>query len=174
VKTPFLVLLGNVILWAIVAQLDHYLATWDVSVFAGGLCVAFASLRLPPREGYRALLLTGLWFDAASPVPFGLHALLFLFAHAVINSFRTRLARDDTLVGLLVAAIANLGLIVALTGGLLHRNPALWELWPRLSVDSLISFCAVILIGPWYFAMQEKLLAFFGTFLRHETRSSFH
>jgi len=173
VKTPFLVLLGNAILWAIVAQLDHYLATWDVSIFVGGLCVAFAALRLSPRDGYRALLLTGLWFDAAAPVPFGLHALLFLFAHAVINCFRSRIARDDTLISLLVAAIANLGLIVALTGGLLHRNPALWELWPRLSVDSLISFCAVILIGPWYFAMQEHLLAFCGVALRREARN-FH
>jgi rod shape-determining protein MreD len=173
VKTPLLVLVGNVILWAIVAQLDHYLSAWDVSVFAGGLCVSFAALRLSPREGYRALLLTGLWFDAAAPVPFGLHALLFLFAHAVIHSFRTRLAREDTLVGLLVAAIANLGLIVALTAGLLHRNPALWELWPRLSVDSLISFCAVILLGPWYFAMQEQLLAFFGAPLRRAARN-FH
>jgi cell shape-determining protein MreD len=173
VKTPLLVLFGNAILWAIVAQLNHYLSAWDVSVFAGGLCVAFAALRFSPRDGYRALLLTGLWFDAAAPVPFGLHALLFLFAHAVINSFRTRIATEDSLIGLLVAAIANLALIVALSIGLLHRNPALWELWPRVTVDSLISFCAVILLGPWYFATQEHLLAFFGAPLRREART-FH
>ena len=172
-KAPLIVFSGNVLLWALVAQVNHYLGAWDVSLFAGGLCVAFASLRLAPREGYRTLLLTGLWFDAASPVPFGLHALLFLFAHAIIHSLRSRLAREDTLVGLLVAVIANLGLIVALTAGLLHRNPALWELWPRLSVDSLVSFCAVILLGPWYFAMQEHLLVFCGVALRREARN-FH
>ena len=170
-RVPLIVLLGNVLLWTIVSQLNHYLAVWNVSLFTGGLCVAFAVLRLPAREGYRALFLTGLWFDAAAPVPFGLHTLLFLFAHAVVSLFRSQLARDETMIGLLVAAFANLGMIVALTVALLHRNPALWELWPRLSVDSLLSFCAVLLLGPWYFAWQEHLLRYAGIRLRREQRT---
>ncbi len=169
-RVPLIILLGNALLWAIVSQLNHYLAVWDLSIFVGGLCVAFAALRLPSREGYRALILTGLWVDATAPVPFGLHTLFFLFAHALIKSFRSRLARDDTIVGLLVAAITNLGIFVALTGALMHRSPALWELWSRLSVDSMISFCALILIGPWYFSAQEHLLAYLGVSLRREQR----
>jgi rod shape-determining protein MreD len=170
IRVSIIVFLVNAFLWTVQAQLNHYLAPWNFTIFLGGLCVAYASLRLNFRDGARALLLTGLWFDAATPVPFGLHAFLFLLSQMIIFSFRSRVAREETLVGLLVAVLVNLGLLIAISAALLHRNPAPLEMWPRLIVDSLASFCLVILIGPWAFAFQEQLLHLIGVNLRHDQR----
>lgn len=169
-RIPFIVALLNALLWLVQTQLNHAIASWNLSVFLGGLAVAFASLRLTPREGAKVLVLTGLWFDAAAPVPFGLHAFFFLLAHVVIHSIRTRLAREETLVGLIVAAIVNLGLLLALTAALIHRNPAPLHLWPRLIADSLASFSVLILIGPWFFAFSERVLEMCGVSLHREQR----
>ena len=170
IRASLLIFAANALLWLIQSQLNHYIAPWNVSVFIGGLCVAFASLRLSPRDGTRALLLTGFWFDAATPVPFGLHVFLFLLAHIIIISLRSRIAREEALVGLLVAVVVNLAVMIVISAALLHRNPAPLEMWPRLIADSLLSFCVIVLIGPWAFGLQERLLQISGASLRRDPR----
>lgn len=170
IRTPLLVFAANVLLWVIQTQLNHYIAPWNTTAFIGGLCVVFSSLRLSGRDGARALLLTGLWFDAATPVPFGLHAFLFLLAHTVLFMFRSRIPREETLIGLLVAVLVNLGTMIAISAAVLHRNPAPLEMWPRLIADSLVSFSLIILIGPWTFSFQERLLQIGGVSLRRDPR----
>lgn len=167
-RTPLLVFLANVLLWTLQSQLNHYISSWNLTIFMGGLCVVFAALRLSFRDGVWALILTGLWFDAATPVPLGLHVFLFLFAQMILFSFRSRIAREENLVGVLIGVIVNLAIIIAISVGLLHRNPAPIQMWPRLIGDSLISFCAIVLIAPWSFAFQERLLHFAGVNLRRE------
>lgn len=170
-RAPLLIFAANVLVWTIQSQLNHYIAPWNVTSFLGGLCVTFASLRLSPRDGARALVLTGLWFDAATPVPFGLHAFLFLLSHTILITFRSRIPREETLVAVLVAVLVNLGTLLAVSAALLHRNPAPLAMWPRLVADSLLSFCVIILIGPWVFAFQERLLQISGVSLRRDQRS---
>lgn len=170
-RAPFLVFAANALLWTLQSQLNHYVSSWQLTVFSAGLVVAFAGLRLGYRDGARALILTGLWFDAAAPVPLGTHVFLFLAAQMVVFMVRDRLAREEMLVGLAIAAIANLLLFVALSAALLHRNPAPMQLAGRLIADSLISFCFVIIVGGWFFAFVEHLLKFGGVSLRHEQRS---
>ncbi len=171
-RAAFLVFSANALLWLIQSQLNHYIAPWNLTVFIGGLCVAFASLRLSPRDGARALILTGFWFDAATPVPFGLHAFLFLLAHTIILPLRSRIAREEALVGLLIAVIVNLGMMIGISVALLHLNPAPLAMWPRLIADSLISFCVIVLIGPWAFSFKERLLQISGASLRRDARGS--
>lgn len=170
IRTPFIILVINALLWMIQAQLNHYVSAWNVSIFLGGVAVAFSALRLPYREGVRALLLTGLWFDAATPVPFGLHAFLFLICHALVFTFRSRLAREETMVGIVIAVVANLGIMTAIALGLMHRSPAPLQQLPRLIADSLLSFCVVMLIAAWYFRLAEQTLEIAGVSLRREQR----
>jgi rod shape-determining protein MreC len=72
------------VLWLLIAQANHYLAPARLYIWVGGLFVTFAALRLPAQEGFNASFLIGLLLDAASPVPFGLHAFLFGIAHLVL------------------------------------------------------------------------------------------
>ena len=169
-RIPFIVFLGAIVLWTLQSQLNHYIATWQLTVFTGGLLVAFTALRLSYREGVRALLLAGFWLDASTPVPFGLHAFLMVLTQTVIFGFRGRLAREETLVGVVCAAISNLVIVVALSAALLHRNPAPVSMASRLIADSLLSFCLILLVGPWFFALLEHLLEICGVNLRREQR----
>jgi hypothetical protein len=169
-RTPLIVFAAGMLLWTVQAQLNHYISIWQLSVMLGGLPIAFAGLRLGYREGVRALLLTGFWFDAASPVPFGMHAFLFVFAHTVIHSVRGRLAREEPLVGTVVAALSNLVVFIATTAVLVGRNPEPLQIVPRIVADSLVSLAVIAVIAPWFFAFCEHALAFFGVSLRREQR----
>ena len=91
------------LLWTLVAQVNHALAELRVYLFVGSLFVIFAALKLPLRSGLGASLLSGLLCDANSPVDFGTHTLLFAAAHAVVFHLRDRLPRDDTIARLLAA-----------------------------------------------------------------------
>jgi rod shape-determining protein MreD len=166
----FVIFGGSVLLWWLVAQLNHLLAPAQFSVFVGGLLVAFPALRLGHREGWKLAVLLGLWCDAAAPVRFGLHAILFLAAHSVIFSLRGRFPREEALLGILVAVLANTGIALVLSVALIGRGPAPLAALPPILFNLLASGIFVALITPWFFALQERSLEICGVGLRRERR----
>ncbi len=153
------IFLTQLLLWVILAQANHSLAPLHVYLFGGGLFVAFAALRLPLRDGYGAVLLGGMLFDATTPVRFGTHTLLFAVAFAVIFNMRDRLPREETIVRVMVALLANLGLFLVLSFLRIGDAPAPAAAWGRLFFDLLCSQAVIALIGPWFFALQDRTLA---------------
>ena len=152
----------GIVLWAITAQINHYLAPWHLSLFTGGLAIAFPALRLPQRDIWRIVLPLGLWHDAASAAPFGAHMLLFLLAAALIRRFRARIPRTDTIVGILAAILANTLVIIALTIALAmrgHLHAA--NLW-TLALNTTLSAVFIALVARWYFALQTRALIHAG------------
>lgn len=158
----------NYLLWLIAAQANHYLALWHVSLFAGGLMVTYPALRLPYREGVAVVFLTGLLLDAGTPVPFGLHAFLMLFAHAVVLGARNRLSREENAVALVVALATNLGLVLAISLVFLVRGRLAAGIWPRILFDLLASEVLVAVVTPWFLALQQRALEIGGVHLRRE------
>lgn len=146
------------LLHALVAGANTALSGLHVWLFAGGLYVTYAALRLPLRQGLPATVLGGLVCDAASPLPFGTHAALFALAHLVVYNARERLQRDETAVRVAVALIVNLAAFLALTFARLGHVPAGATVWPRLLSDLGWSEAAVALAGPWFFALQAGAL----------------
>ena len=97
------------LLWWLVAQLNHYLAPCGAYLFVGGLPVTFAALRLRLRHGLPATLLAGLAIDAVEPAPFfGTHLVLFAVAYVLLFHLRTRFPREETVIGVVTALFANL------------------------------------------------------------------
>lgn len=143
----------------LVGQLNHSLAPLALTLAVPGLVLAYAALRLPPRIALAVALLAGLWTDAASPVAFGRHALLFALVVCLVHNIRGRLPREETLVGVVVALFINLALFVALAlldlGSL--PDPASGGL--RLLADLLASQLFTALVGPWFLALQDRSLA---------------
>lgn len=158
----------NYLLWLITAQANHYLALWHVSLFAGGLMAVYPALRLPYRDGATVVFVTGLLLDAGTPVPFGLHAFLLLFAHAVILGARNRFPREENAVALVVALVANLGVILAISLVLMIRGRVPVSVWPRLGFDLLASETVLALLTPWFLALQQRALEIGGVNLRRE------
>jgi len=167
-RSSFIVFLCGIILWALVSQVNHYLAPFNLSLFVAGLFVTFPALRLPYREGSWALVLLGLFLDTPAPVPFGLQASLFLLAQAILFNIRHRLAREETLVAIAVALLTNLGIFLALTLSLSTRGPVSRELGLTLVINLVASQLAIIFLGPWYIALQERALTLCGISLRRE------
>ena len=158
------------LLWTIFGQLNHYLSEWHVSLIVGGLLVTFPALRLASRDGWKIVLLLGLWCDAGAPVHFGLHAILFLAAHTFIFHVRGRFPREEVFFGSLVALIANAAIFRVLTAGLIVRNPAPLSALPAILLDLFLSELFVAVAAGWFFALQEHALEFAGLSLRREQR----
>lgn len=152
------------------AQTNHYLAPAHLHLWPGGLLVAFASLRLEYREGLVSVLLLGLLMDTATPVAFGLHALLFGIAHAVIYNLRNRFPREEAIFGVIVALLANLGLFLVFCFTRVGDLPLPGASWLRLIADLLVSQVVLALVTPWLLALQERTLEIAGVSLRAEQR----
>jgi rod shape-determining protein MreD len=155
-----LVLTGSLLLlWAIVAQLNDLLAELRVYVFAGALFVAFTALTQPRRSGLLAVMLGGLICDANAPVAFGTHMLLFAAAHVTLFHLRERVARDDNTSAIVVVLLTNLALFLAFSFTQIHDSPVAAVVWPRLIADLVCSQLFLVLVTPWFFALQAGALA---------------
>lgn len=163
------IFLTLLLLWLLLAEVNHYLTPLHVYIFAGGLFVTFAALRLPLRAGFLAVLLGGLLCDANMPITSGLgaftfglahaHTVLFAIAFAAIYRARDRMARDETTVRVLVAVFANLALFLGLSIMRLTATPLPAAAWGRLLADLACSELVVALVAPWFFSLQGAALA---------------
>lgn len=146
------------LLWALTAQINHYLTGHGVHLFVGALYVTFTALQFPARSGLLLSAAAGLLCDAVAPVPPGTHLLLFAVAHALICKSRHRLPADHGTSQVIIALIANAALYLALSLILIVRQPVIAQLWPRLIWDLLLSEIFIALIGPWFFALQSRII----------------
>lgn len=159
-RRTLVVFLCGTILAVLLGQLNHYLALHQISAWLGGLFITLAALSLAPQQGLHASFLLGLLIDATTPLPFGVHAFLFCTAHLIILRIRPRVAAGETLIRITVALIANLLLFVALTFVVFAQTNPTGISGLRLFVDLLFSQCLLVLIAPWFFALQERALQF--------------
>jgi hypothetical protein len=157
-RRTLVIFLTLLLLWTLVAELNHALTALRVYLFVGGLFVTYAALMLPLRVGLAASLLGGLLCDATTPVWFGTHLLLFASAHAVVFHLRKRLPRDDTVARVVAALLANLAIFLLLSFTQIGDAPAPAAAWLRLFADLACSQVFLALIAPWFFALQARAL----------------
>jgi cell shape-determining protein MreD len=157
-RRTLVIFLTQMLLWAVVTQLNHALSTVRVYVFVGALFLAFSALTQPPRSGLAASLLAGLMCDANSPVIFGTHTLLFAAGHLSMFHVRDRVPRGDNISAIFVVLLTNLALFLAFSFSQIHDSPAPAAVWPRLIADLICSQVFVALITPWFLALQSQSL----------------
>lgn len=147
-----------VLLWGLVAEVNHAIAPYRVYLFTGALYVVYSALTQPLRAGLLVSCMGGLICDANSPVNFGMHLLLFSLAHVIVRHVRDRIAHDDSLSLTFVTLLANLALFLVFSFSQIQASPAPAAIWPRLIVDLLCSQVFVTLVTPWFFALQRQSL----------------
>lgn len=153
-----LVFAANLLLWWLVGLANDYLSRHSLHLYVGGLFVVYASLQLDRKHGLIAIVLTGLMFDAAEPVPFGTSLFLFGLIHATLLYGRRQFPREGAVFGIVVAQLANLFLFIALSFLLVGANPDPAGAWLRLFVDLLASQLVILLIAPWFLALQQRTM----------------
>lgn len=147
------------LLWTMLMVLNDLLAGYRVYLFAGALFVSFAALSQPIRPGLAATILAGLVCDANSPVTFGTHLLLFAAGHLTLFHVRERVPRDDSIAVTAVVLVVNLTLFLVFSFSQIHASPAPAAVWPRLIADLICSQVFLVLVTPWFFALQASSLA---------------
>lgn len=154
-----IVTLANLVLWWLVGLANHYLAgLMSVYVYVGGLFIAYGALRLDPKHGLIATILTALLFDSVEPVPFGTSLFLFTLVHVTILYGRHRFPREGAVFAVVVALLANLFLFIALSFLLVGANPRPANAWLRIFMDLFISQAVITLIAPWFIALQDRAM----------------
>jgi rod shape-determining protein MreD len=161
-RRTFVLFLTLLLLWTIVAQLNHALSSFAgmrVYLFAGSLYLTFAALTQPVRAGVSSVALGGLVCDANAPAGiFGSHTLLFIVAFFVVHNARDRLPREDTVGRVVVALLANLAIFLVFSFSQVIHSPLPGSVWPRLLADLAASQVFVAVITPWFFALQARAL----------------
>ncbi len=157
-RRVFTLSLTLLLLWTVIAQVNHELTGFRVYLFADALFVVFTALTQPLRSGLLTSCIGGLICDANAPVTFGTHLLLFALAHATLFHVRDRVPRDDNVATLIVTLLTNLALFLVFSFGQIHASPAPAALGSRLLVDLLCSQLFLALVTPWFFALQARSL----------------
>jgi hypothetical protein len=153
-----IVTLANLLLWWLTGLLNHHIAGLAIHVYLGGLLVAYGALRLDPRSGFTATVLTALFVDSLEPVPFGTSLFLFTLIHGVVLYGRHRFPREGTVFALVVALLANLFLVIALSFLLVGAGPRPSSAWLRIFADLFFSQLALVCVGPWFIALQDRTM----------------
>jgi cell shape-determining protein MreD len=148
-----IVFAANLLLCWLVGLLNDLLAPGAVHVYIGGLFVVYSALRLDRKHGLIAVVLTGLLVDATAPVPYGTSMLLFGLVHATLLYGRQRFPREGAVFG-----IANLFLVIALSFLLVGANPRPGAAWLRIFADLIASQLALLVITPWFLALQDRAM----------------
>ena len=161
-----IVTLANLVLWWLVGLANHYLARVNLPLigpssfylYVGGLLVAYAALRLDPKHGLIATILTALLLDAVEPVPFGTSLFLFTLVHVTVLYGRHRFPREGAVFAVVVALLVNLFLFIGLSFLLVGANPRPGNAWLRIFMDLLCSQAVITLIAPWFIALQDRAM----------------
>lgn len=158
-RRTLILFLTQLLLWTVLAQINHALTGVRVYLFTGSLFITFIALTQPTRPGLACALLGGVLCDANAPASlFGLHTLLYVGGFLLIHHVRDRVPRDDTVGRIVVALLVNLALFLALSLLQIGRSPAPAAVWPRLLVDLFCSQIFLGLIARWFFSLQTQSL----------------
>ena len=161
-----IVTLANLLLCWLVGLANHYLAVfhvpllgdWSVYLYLGGLMVTYGALRLDSAHGLTATILTAFMVDSLEPVPFGTSLFLFTLVHVTVLYGRQRFPREGAIFAIVVALLANLFLVIALSFLLVGANPRPGSAWLRIFVDLFFSQVAIVLVAPWFIALQDRAM----------------
>ncbi len=153
----FILFAANTGLVLLVQLVNSALAGWSLHLFLLGPTLVLAPLYLRPSAAFTCAVLTGLWVDAALPVPFGCFTLAFPILGTSLSLVRLRFRPGDNAQPALLAQTANLILFVVVslaTSASLLSQPAHWL---RLATDLVFSQAALLLLAPWFFNLQRCL-----------------
>lgn len=169
-RRPLTLFATLVLLWAIIAELNHALSSLHLYVFAGGLFVGYAALMQPMRSGLIATLLAALVCDANTPVAFGTHVILFAAAHLTVFRIRDRVPREDNIAAIILVLFTNFAMFLLFSFTQIHASAAPAAVWPRLIADLVCSQVFIALVTPWFFALQARSLAWIETLIELRAR----
>jgi rod shape-determining protein MreD len=152
---------ANVLLFYLAQLVNNSLSALGLYLLFLGPMIVMPGLYLRLRSAFICILLTGLWIDAACPVPFGLFTLTFLGAGTLTGMLRHRLRPRQSYHPYILTHLFNAGCIFILTISKGLGNYFALELWIQTIITLTISSLCLIFLAPWFFRFQRMLIELF-------------
>lgn len=157
-----ILLAANFLLLWLVVTINVTLTAWQFTLYFPALFLVFPGLNLKPAPAILCALITGFCFDAAYPVPFGLHAVLFTLAAGGILQFRRRLHREKSAHRLYLTHALNGLLVVGFSIAIGREFLFYFPYWVRVLSDLAVSHLLLLILAPWFFSLQLHALEWGG------------
>lgn len=157
-----LLFLANLLLLSLLRLVNDALGPMGITLIMPALFLLLPALELRLRWALLVAGLTGLTYDATTPLPFGFSLVIFAVVTALLFANRYGLRRASNLqcLWLLVAINAFIWLILTLLlGSEWLSEPAYWK---RSLADLLISSLLIFPIGAWFLSLQRIIVEWFG------------
>ncbi|MDQ8194837.1 hypothetical protein QEH59_10400 [Coraliomargarita sp. SDUM461004] len=148
---------ANVLLLYLTLLVNSALTNWSIYLLLMGPMLVFPALYLRHQSYFICTLLTGLWVDAAFPVPYGLFTIGFLFAGAFVFQMRIRFRAEHNYHPIMLAHGLNFFCVVLLTLTMGFSYISSPGFWVQVFVTSLASHLALVLVAPWFFNFERML-----------------
>lgn len=146
---------ANLLLWLATVLLNEAAGLWGFSLFFYGLWPILPALRLRTWAGWASVAIPSLLFDAQLPIPFGTSFTVWTLVWIIVRLNRKHIRADSLPHLSIIAQASNLvGFAVMVWLAL----PLGQGYWVRVLADGILSQAALILVAPWFFAFENRLL----------------
>ena len=169
-RSALLVLGSNWLVLFLLVSWNDYWVRHGTYFHLPGLFFLFGATRLDNRRGITVAVLTGLFIDAATPSPFGLHAFGLTLCHLIAREGGEGMRYIRGLRPIVHQQAANLFLLAILSAWSLTQSPeGASSSLGRLVTDVLASQLLLLPVGIWFLAFQDKLLLYAGVELTEQS-----
>lgn len=149
---------ANLLLYGIMQGLNNALTPFGLSLYFGGLFIAFPTLVLPPLNALIVILLSAFLIDAPLLIPFGSSALLFTVGFYLATLAERRMHYSLRTLTTTIAFTLNLGLFLCISfiaPDTRFSNPNQLQ---TLAINLALSQALILALSSWFLSFQQLLL----------------
>lgn len=149
---------ANILLLHLMLMLASALSLWSIFPILLGPMIIFPVLYMRHSSYLLCTICTGLWVDAALPVPFGLLTGTFLTIGAITFALRKRFRAEENHHPNLLAHVANAMIVLALACASVVDSQNSFDYWIQTIFCAGLSHTLLLAIAPWFFNLQRLLI----------------
>ena len=153
----FILFGANIVLLYLTQLVNSSLSAWSLHLMILGPMIVLPALYLKFRDGLLCCLLTGLWIDAALPVPYGLFTGGSIMACSILYTFRHRFRAEHNYHPIVLSHIINLAALILVCCKLNYGQLNSSAYWTQILVTALLSHLCLLFISPWFFNAERLL-----------------
>ncbi len=153
----FILFGANIVLLYLTQLVNSSLSTWSLHLMILGPMVILPALYLKFRDGFLCCFLTGLWIDAALPVPYGLFTGGSTIACSILYTIRHRFRAEHNYHPIVLSHVINLAALILVSCKLNHGQLDSYAYWTQVLLTILLSHFCLLFISPWFFNAERLL-----------------
>ena len=153
----FILFGANIVLLYLTQLVNSSLSAWSLHMIIIGPMIILPALYLRFRDGLLCCLLTGLWIDAALPVPYGLFTGGSITACSILYTLRHRFHAEHNYHPIVLSHVINLAALILVSCTLSYGQLGSYAYWAQVIVTALLSHFCLLFVGPWFFNLERLL-----------------